>query len=86
LATGGVTFGALIGWALSAYFGKVGIFFGDLGISGGMILPDRIYPYLTLDSAVNLIITAFIVTLLGSLYPARMASRMEPVEALHNAQ
>ena len=86
LALGGITFGALTGWALSAYFGKVGVYFGDLGISGGMILPDRIYPYLTLESAVNLIITAFIVTLLGSLYPARMASRMEPVEALHSAQ
>jgi len=86
LALGGVTFGALAGWGLAAYFGKVGIYFGDLGISGGMVLPDRIYPYLTLDTAVNLIITAFIVTLLGSLYPARMASRMEPVEALHSAQ
>jgi len=86
LALGGVTFGAFAGWALSTYFGKVGIYFGDLGISGGLILPDRIYPYLTLDTAVNLIVTAFIVTLLGSLYPARMASRMEPVEALHSAQ
>jgi ABC-type lipoprotein release transport system permease subunit len=86
LALGGVTFGALTGWALSAYFGRVGIYFGDLGISGGMIVPDRIYPYLTLDSAVNLIITAFIITLLGSLYPARVAARMEPVEALHSAQ
>jgi len=86
LALGGVSFGALAGWGLAVYFGKVGIYFGDLGISGGMVLPDRIYPYLTLDTAVNLIITAFIVTLLGSLYPARMASRMEPVEALHSAQ
>jgi ABC-type antimicrobial peptide transport system permease subunit len=86
LALGGVTFGALAGWGLAAYFGKVGIYFGDLGISGGMVLPDRIYPYLTFDVAINLVITAFIVTLLGSLYPARMASRMEPVEALHSAQ
>lgn len=86
LALGGIAFGSLAGWALAAYFGKVGIFFGDLGISGGMILQDRIYPYLTLEAAVNLIITAFIVTLLASLYPARMASRMEPVEALHSAQ
>ncbi|HLA86758.1 MAG TPA: FtsX-like permease family protein, partial [Anaerolineales bacterium] len=86
LAVGGTTFGALAGWAISAYFGKVGIFFGDLGISGDMLLQDRIYPYLTLDSAINLIITAFIITILASLYPARMASRMEPVEALHSAQ
>jgi putative ABC transport system permease protein len=86
LALGGIAFGSLAGWALAAYFGRVGIYFGDLGISGGMVLPDRIYPFLTLESAVNLIITAFIVTLLASLYPARMASRMEPVEALHSAQ
>jgi len=83
LASGGITFGSLIGWALSAYFGKVGVYFGDLGISNDMLLQDRIYTYLTLESAVNLIITAFIITVLASLYPARMASRMEPVEALH---
>jgi len=86
LAVGGITFGSLAGWALSIYFGKVGIFFGDLGISGDMLLEDRIYTYLTLESAINLIITAFVITLIASLYPARMASRMEPVEALHSAQ
>ncbi|MBE0684329.1 MAG: ABC transporter permease [Anaerolineales bacterium] len=85
LALGGIAFGSLMGWALSAYFGKVGIYFGDLGISGDMLLQDRIYPYLTFDSAVNLMITAFIITVLASIYPARMASRMEPVEALHGS-
>lgn len=86
LALGGVTVGALAGWALSAYFGKVGIYFGDLGLSADMLLEDRIYTSLTLESAINLIVTAFVITLLASLYPARMASRMEPVEALHSAQ
>ncbi|MEW6285775.1 MAG: ABC transporter permease [Chloroflexota bacterium] len=86
LAAGGVTAGTLIGWAASAYFGKVGIYFGDLGLSADMLLEDRIYTVLTFDAAVNLIITAFVITLLASLYPARMASRMEPVEALHSAQ
>jgi ABC-type lipoprotein release transport system permease subunit len=86
LAAAGTAVGSLAGWALSAYFGKVGIYFGDLGISGEMLLEDRIYPYLTFDSAITLIVTAFVVTILASLYPARMASRMEPVEALHSAQ
>lgn len=86
LALGGVTAGSLVGWALSAYFGKVGIYFGDLGISGDMLIQDRIYTFLTPESAINLIVTAFIITLLASLYPARLASRMEPVEALHKAQ
>lgn len=86
LAAGGVAFGALVGWAASAYLGKVGVYFGDLGISGDMLLEDRIYPYMTLDTSVILIITAFVITLIFSLYPAWLASRMEPVEALHSAQ
>lgn len=86
LALGGITAGGLIGWVLSVYFGKVGVYFGDLGMSTDFLFEDRIYTYLTIESAVNLIITAFVITLLASLYPARMASRMEPVEALHKAQ
>lgn len=86
LALGGIVAGGLIGWALSLYFGKVGIFFGDLGMSNDFLFEDRIYTFLTMESAINTVITAFVITLLASLYPARMASRMEPVEALHKAQ
>ena len=86
LALGGIISGSIIGWAISAYFGKVGVYFGDLGVSGDMLLEDRIFPYLTLDTAIFLIVVAFVITLLFSLYPAWMASRMEPVEALHSAQ
>ena len=85
LAVGGTILGLLVGWALSAYFGQVGIYFGDLGVTG-IVFEDRIYAYLTFADAVNLTITTFVITLLASLYPARMASRMEPVEALHSAQ
>jgi putative ABC transport system permease protein len=86
LAAGGVSLGSLMGWALSAYFGKVGFYFGDLGMGAEMLLEDRIYTILTLDSAVNLIVTAFVITILASLYPARLASRMEPVEALRGSK
>lgn len=81
LALGGVAVGLVAGTALSIYFGSVGVYFGDLGLSG-MVLDDRIYPYLMLEDAVRLSITAFVVTLLASVYPAQLASRMEPVEAL----
>ncbi|GAB4400203.1 MAG: ABC transporter permease [Anaerolineales bacterium] len=86
LGFGGIAFGSFLGWAISAYLGKVGVYFGDLGIGQDMLLTDRIYPYLTWDSAINLIVTAFLITVLASLYPARMAARMEPVEALHGTQ
>jgi len=82
LAIGGLGLGLLLGWGISTYFGNVGVYFGDLGISG-FYIGDRIYPYLTLQATINLTITSLIITLLASLYPARMASRMEPVEALH---
>ena len=78
----GLGIGLLLGWGFSAYFGQVGIYFGDLGVSG-FLLGDRIYTYLTLQDAINLTIMALIITLLASLYPARLAARMEPVEALH---
>lgn len=81
LALGGIAVGLLAGWALSAYFGATGIYFGDIGVSG-MVMGDRLYPYLMLEDVINLTITAFIVTLIASYYPARLASKMEPVEAL----
>ncbi len=81
LAVGGVVVGLLAGWALSAYFAQVGIYFGDLGVSG-LIMGDRIYPYLMLEDVINLTVTAFLITIAASYYPARIASRMEPVEAL----
>lgn len=82
LALGGLTFGVLLGWGISAYFGKVGMYFGDLGLSG-IYLGDRIYTYLTPQDTLNLTLFSLIITLLASLYPARLAARMEPVEALH---
>lgn len=84
LALGGLAFGLLLGWGLAAYFGKVGIYFGDLGLSG-FYLGDRIYTYLTLQATINLTVMSLIITLLASLYPARLAARMEPVEALHGS-
>ena len=85
LAIGGIAVGLLIGWALVAYFGQVGIYFGDLGVSG-FYLGDRIYAFITLQDTINLTVLALVITLVASLYPARMASRMEPVEALQSAQ
>ncbi len=82
LALGGIGFGLPIGWALCAYFGKKGFYIGDLGITG-MAFGERIYTYLTLEAASSLLITALILTLLASLYPAILAARLEPVEALH---
>jgi len=39
-----------------------------------------------MDDTVNLSVLALIVTLLAGLYPAVLASRMEPVDALRAGQ
>jgi ABC-type lipoprotein release transport system permease subunit len=82
LAIAGILFGLLVGWIICLYFAKFGFLIGNIGTTG-MLLGDRIYAILKPGDAVNLTIIALIVTLVASLYPALLAARLEPVEALH---
>jgi ABC-type lipoprotein release transport system permease subunit len=82
LATGGVIGGLIIGGALVAYFTVYGIYIGDYGITG-VLFEDHIYAHLTATNTINLAVVTYIITLIASLYPARLAARLEPVEALH---
>ena len=84
IATGGVIGGLILGGAMAAYFGRYGIplDISKFGLTGIMI-NDKIYTQLTLDNVIYLTVVTYIVTLIASFAPARMASRMEPVDALH---
>lgn len=82
LATGGVIGGLILGGLLVAYFTKYGFYIGDMGMTG-ILMGDTIYAYLTVQDTISLTITTYIITLIASLYPAVLAARMEPVEALH---
>ena len=81
LAVGGVIMGLAIGVLSTLYFNVNGFYIGNMGLSGIMIT-DTIYAKLTTDNLVNLTIMTFVVTLLSGLYPAVMASRMQPIAAL----
>ncbi len=81
LAVGGVIMGVVIGVLATLYFNINGFYIGDMGLSG-MAIADTIYAKLTVDNLINLTIMTFVVTMLAGLYPAVMASRMQPVEAL----
>ncbi len=81
LAVGGVLMGVVLG-VLGAYlFNIQGFYIGNMGLTG-FTVTDTIFAKLTLNDTINLSILTFIVTVLAGLYPAIMASRLQPVEAL----
>jgi ABC-type lipoprotein release transport system permease subunit len=82
LAVGGVIMGLALGGIVVAYFTHYGFYIGNMGLTG-ILISNTIYTDLTLNDTVTLTITAFIITLLAGLYPALLAARMEPVDALH---
>jgi ABC-type lipoprotein release transport system permease subunit len=81
LAVGGVIFGLILGMAGIYLFNINGFNVGKMGISG-ILVSNTVYAKPVLADNINLAIITFIVTLLAGLYPAIMASRLEPVEAL----
>jgi ABC-type lipoprotein release transport system permease subunit len=85
LAVGGILIGLVLGGLVVAYFTTVGFHIGNVGYTG-ILLADTIHADLTLGTTVNLSILTFIITLLAGIYPAWMASRMQPVEALHGGK
>ncbi len=82
IATLGILGGLILGGALVWYFTVYGFFIGDMGMTG-ILIGDQIYAHLTVQDTIYLAVVAYVVTLLASLYPATLAARMEPVEALH---
>jgi ABC-type antimicrobial peptide transport system permease subunit len=47
-----------------------------------MLISNRIFAIPTLNDAITLSIMALVVALIAGLYPAILAARMEPVDAL----
>lgn len=81
LAVGGIIMGLALGLASTTFFSSHGFYIGNMGITG-MMIGNTIYTELTMDDTIRLSIIAFVVTLLAGIYPAIIAARLEPVDAL----
>jgi ABC-type lipoprotein release transport system permease subunit len=86
----GALIGCLLGGAIAAYFGRVGIdlmtlYGADISeLSEFMgLLGGRLYFRIGIDVYVQRMLTVAIIAALASLYPAWQASKQEPATALH---
>jgi ABC-type lipoprotein release transport system permease subunit len=83
LAVGGILLGLVLGVSVVSYLERNGLYVGNMAVGGGgFLIRDMVYAKFSPDGTINVSIMAFIVTLLAGLYPAFLAARMEPVEAL----
>jgi len=85
IAIGGIVVGWILGGMVVAYLTHFGFYIGNFGLTG-FTTGDTIHAYLTLSAGITLTSLTFIVALLAAVYPAWLAARMEPVEALRSAQ
>jgi ABC-type lipoprotein release transport system permease subunit len=79
----GAVTGMLSGWAISGTLGKTGIHFTGWGEGFEAIgFAARVYPIVTLDFFVFITIMVIVTAIISSIWPARKALKLNPVEAL----
>jgi ABC-type lipoprotein release transport system permease subunit len=84
LAFTGAVIGTALGVASVAYFGRVGIDLSSLAEGlNAYGYSTMVYPSLGLNFYLQLAVVVFIIAVLASIFPARRATQLNPVEALH---
>lgn len=73
--------GLFISWATIQYFGSAGIDLGDAAY-GEMGFSNIVYPFLETEEYLQVTVMVIIMAILGALYPAWKALRLNPVEAI----
>ena len=82
----GLTIGALVGGALTAWLGMRGFTMPGMEEMGAKFnLPSRLHPEVTFASLLSGPAVVFLFSLLASVYPALRLRRLQPVEAMRSA-
>jgi len=85
LALAGIVLGDLLGGLGVAYFATAGLPIGDAAAAAStniIAYGNMLYARFSPSDMVSLSVMGLIITLLASLYPAWLAARLEPIEAL----
>jgi ABC-type lipoprotein release transport system permease subunit len=82
----GIVVGVVLGTAIVLYMTNHGIYMGEdvAGSVENIALGATMYTRLVPTTIANLSLATLVVILLGSLYPAWFAARLEPAQALHS--
>jgi ABC-type lipoprotein release transport system permease subunit len=82
----GIVVGVVLGTAIVLYMTDHGIYMGEdvAGSVENIALGATMYTRLVPTTIANLSLATLVVILLGSLYPAWFAARLEPAQALHS--
>jgi len=79
----GAVAGILLGWAITEALGKTGIHFAGWGEGFEVIgFAARVYPVVTAKFFVIITIMVITTAIISSIWPARKALKLSPVEAL----
>jgi ABC-type lipoprotein release transport system permease subunit len=81
----GVAFGALLGALVNGILGQVGMDYSQYASAASYmaLISGKIYPTLGFEQFTLRGITALVISVLASFYPAFVAAHKEPAEALH---
>lgn len=82
----GSLLGALAGYFLTAYLGKVGFDYGQAlaGMDADILLDTMIYPVSSLENTIFAFILGTVIVVMACLVPARRAVKLEPTEAMRD--